>query len=653
MTTNLPTWSKWTSPTGQILETEYLSQIYEGKSHPRHILTNIKINGNEILKQHPHIWINGQPAEYLKRFKWFVHDKQEDISFSKFENNSLELKSKSLEQTIIDTIVKLPSGELRPKKLSKHLKIIGIKKILTDKDKEPKKKLDKCFPYYDDSALHNYNTLEELGTRKFTDKTPIEFRDFSKTDTKPSLQGTKLKVKEFYSINRYKEYISQINERMIPIVVCLFVEKYGKNQGIGTGFLIAKNMFITNHHVLSDDIFKYYQKNGYKLSLKFFYEDNVHLEEQISLSLLDNNKVHFDFVHTSERYKPKEPFDVPEDTPDAYYAFPKAQKLDFTIIQYTGPEVSDRQKKQMVFLAEKASNFFRKPNEEMIRPFVQNDEQNNNNNNKIKALDRATIVQHPENTGCRKQIVFRDILGTEKFLIHYNTGTYSGTSGSPVANGDGNFIALHVSSCTKLNEELYRNRHKISPLMNMHFETYGLRKGYCKVSKRLCSPLDIIKDHLSKLPNGLAYDSPEEYAAQLLLEADCCDPTIKVHAGQCNIGISAIDIFENLDSKGKLQAIQVAQNEARTDAINIRNLEAREAKEARERFEAEQNKKIQRAVDNQKEFDEKEFKDAKTRYDNDLWNTRLWFGLGGGFVGFFAGIGAFMLGLFIQKRKTL
>ncbi|MDL9935955.1 serine protease [Gordonia sp. ABSL1-1] len=158
-----------------------------------------------------------------------------------------------------------------------------------------------------------------------------------------------------------------------------------RGRAAGTGFLVAPNLLLTNHHVLPDD------STARRSAVEFDYQDDA-----------------------DGRPLPVQSFDL---DPDTLYLADK--DLDFALVVVTGSP-------------------------EQLAPFGFNrltDAQGT-----VVIGEFTTIVQHPG--GGKKMVSLRenklvDIL--ERYL-HYSTDTEPGSSGSPVFNDQWEVVALHHAS---------------------------------------------------------------------------------------------------------------------------------------------------------------------------------------------------------------
>ncbi len=196
-------------------------------------------------------------------------------------------------------------------------------------------------------------------------------------------------------------------------VVCHIV--LGGGQGGGTGFLIGKDLIMTNNHVLDS------LETARGAKALFFYTTST---EKVEIDLNPD-----DFFHTS-----KTP-DRTSKTPDRLGFEPtKKGYLDFTIVSIKShPKITE--------ISHLAFSIFGTP-----IPLEQS---------------HANMIHHPLDQGSTYQkISFRENLVKELAIhtIHYTTATMPGSSGAPVMDDEGNLIALHRATCTHIHKALLKDK---------------------------------------------------------------------------------------------------------------------------------------------------------------------------------------------------
>jgi endonuclease G, mitochondrial len=242
------------------------------------------------------------------------------------------------------------------------------------------------------------------------------------------------------------------------------IEKPTDSAAVGTGFLVAPGLMITNHHVIED------QKQALSYGLRMNYQRD--LDGRIEDA--------YDFVFR----------------PDLFFATDPA--LDFTIVAVESTDVSD---------TIDLSDF----------GYLKLIEQTG----KILEGESATIIQHPD--GRPKQIAIFDSEITNivhpNFLL-YKTDTIGGSSGSPVFSSDWLVVALHHAGVPTqaFLDQLKENKVDESQLQVDHKSNEGIRVSAILNSlKNLASEIYEIITNAAKanleesLPiNFSRYDSPFE-----------------------------------------------------------------------------------------------------------------------------------------------
>ncbi len=204
--------------------------------------------------------------------------------------------------------------------------------------------------------------------------------------------------------NKYADTGSLFTFR--AVVVCHIV--LGGGQGGGTGFLIGKDLIMTNNHVLDS------LETARGAKALFFYTTST---EKVEVDLNPD-----DFFHTSA-------------TPDRLGFEPtKKGYLDFTIVSIKShPKITE--------ISYLAFSIFG-----TSIPLAQS---------------HANMIHHPLDQGSTYQkISFRENLIKELAIhtIHYTTATMPGSSGAPVMDDEGNLIALHRATCTHIHKALLKDK---------------------------------------------------------------------------------------------------------------------------------------------------------------------------------------------------
>ena len=209
------------------------------------------------------------------------------------------------------------------------------------------------------------------------------------------------------------EVLSELNER--AKVVCQIVLK----EGVGTAFLIGRDLIMTNHHVLAT------REIAREAKAVFF-----HLKDSQDRVTVDLDPEQF--FYTSP-------------TPDRLGFKPITKtNLDFTI-------VSIKPHPKITAISHIAFSIF--------------------NASKPQEGSYANIIHHPyleSDRSSYQKVSFRDNIVKQvmQFTLHYTTYTNPGSSGSPVMDDAGNLIALHRATCTELLQALLK---ALGPLLEELF----------------------------------------------------------------------------------------------------------------------------------------------------------------------------------------
>lgn len=166
------------------------------------------------------------------------------------------------------------------------------------------------------------------------------------------------------------------------------IDSAGRTMGYGTGFLIGKNILMTNNHVLD------------------------------SLEITQSSYAEFEY-ELDENNKPKSSILFGFEPQKLYIT---DEKLDFTI----------------VYVKQISESGGRNIADYGFVPIIETV-------GKVKEGDAVSIIQHPK--GDRKSVALRNntITQLDEDFIQYQTDTEPGSSGSPVFNDAWELVALHHS----------------------------------------------------------------------------------------------------------------------------------------------------------------------------------------------------------------
>ena len=178
---------------------------------------------------------------------------------------------------------------------------------------------------------------------------------------------------------------------------------------VGTGFLIGRDLIMTNNHVLPSI------KSARMAKAKFFYTTQSlepASEKAVKVDLDPGN-----FFYTSLT---SDPLGFKEN---------KSPNLDFTI-------VSIKPHPRIATISKFAFSIFGAPFPQLGR--------------------RAHIIHHPNGDAQQGSFWGNRISECSAFTIHYTTETVPGSSGAPVMDEAGNLIALHQAVCTQILKSLLK-----------------------------------------------------------------------------------------------------------------------------------------------------------------------------------------------------
>ncbi len=333
-------------------------------------------------------------------------------------------------------------------------------------------------------------------------------------------------------------WLTRLNGR--ALVVCRII--LGKNLGGGTGFLIGKDLIMTNNHVLSS------LESARDAQAQFFYTKD---SEGVQVALNPD-----DFFCTSP-------------SPDLVGFEPiKKGALDFTVVSiHSHPKIRE--------VSHLAFSIFGTP--------IPQEERN------------ANIIHHPLNPDgtSYQRVSFRENLVKEvsMFTLHYTTATLPGSSGAPVIDDEGNLIALHRATCTHILKALLKDK-MLTALLQELFAgipfvggvlTLGQRefKGRCATIGG--SPLYVFSDgelkgqyyyegktaSLFRLINT-QHPSPKKWALDFINTHLPPEEQIAEHHKECNTAVPVKAIHDHLkNTPGLLDQVQIRYQESQKNLPSL------------------------------------------------------------------------------------
>ncbi len=335
-------------------------------------------------------------------------------------------------------------------------------------------------------------------------------------------------------------WLARLNGR--SLVVCRII--LGKDLGGGTGFLIGKDLIMTNNHVLSS------LESARDAQAQFFYTKD---SEGVQVALNPD-----DFFCTSL-------------SPDLLGFEPiKKETFDFTIVSiHSHPKIRE--------VSHLAFSIFGTP--------IPQEERN------------ANIIHHPLNPDgtSYQRVSFRENLVKEvsMFTLHYTTATLPGSSGAPVIDDEGNLIALHRATCTHILKALLKDK-MLTALLQELFGgipflggtlTLGHRefKGRCAIIDG--SPLYVFSDgelkgqyyHVGHTPSPSSlfrlietqHPSPKRWALQFLNSRLPPEEQIADYHKECNTAVPIKAIHDCLRSTGLLDQVQIRYQESQKNLPSL------------------------------------------------------------------------------------
>ena len=429
-----------------------------------------------------HIYINTIPASYLKGFRTSVMPncdegmrfrKVEKDYFLDFEGHWDDWYSKKREVRQLNIHI-LCENTLIVKEVFSCCRVIWIKKLLENTGDLEKGEVYVLYcnslPLDDAIAVADYglseeNTIDAIGSADLV-------------EGPSSLQMAT--GNRYYSVEDFGKYMAQMSKK-IDIVCQISIPKGRLPCEYGTGFLIGHYLIMTNQHVV---------KGGLRgATAKFLYHGTD--QEEMDIPLCEEI--------VCESQSPGKNLPV------------KSGRLDYAILRLTLPPYMYSQRlKALQNLNSVATKFF----EEAFERFEKKNRPSNLSTlQRIKheelRMKRANIIQHPllevtcsdklpqpkqkvsqpQKVPQPKQIAFREnrIHSYDRLMLHYESATKLGSSGSPVLNDEGEWIGLHYAACNLIDTKLFAHVINLCRVFNYYQHSDTSSKTFCfaKGIKRL------------------------------------------------------------------------------------------------------------------------------------------------------------------------
>lgn len=497
-----------------------------------------------------HVFINEIPACYLKGFKSAILPEIEESARFEREGEDyyLDFKgrwdwySREVKQLKIQIRLKESSFSIE---MPSCCRMIWVKRILEEGGASSN---DPYLLFYNDLPLEDAVTAADYG---LIDNDVIEASTRSALIDGPS--SLQMATGGGYdSIADFESYIAQMQEKINIVCQIRIPRGYGQYEW-GTGFLIGHYLIMTNQHVVKRGL------GGAKA--KFFYHGKS----------LDEIDIPLDPESVCES-------ESPGNKP------PTQDQLDYAILRLDPlSQMSVRQLEVLQGLNTVAEQFFNKALERFENKNTLSRLSLNERRAEQKArLKRANIIQHPLLKDTKsgksgpqpKQIAFRDnrVYSHDNLMLHYQSETRPGSSGSPVINDSGEWIGVHYSECNVVKQELFSYVIKLCALLNFqHSETESDDRAFCFIKKE-----KLLYVHCHKEHKGLCtYDAKdaEKFTLRELIMQECDEvKTGKVPLAKfilrflesesrtldeshlyCNTAIIVDAIFKDLKENGQKQ----------------------------------------------------------------------------------------------------
>jgi hypothetical protein len=256
--------------------------------------------------------------------------------------------------------------------------------------------------------------------QSFEQSVGLAARDFDKSDLEAKIR----KFDKFINLNTWLPKLTAIEKQVCSVQI--------DGKAMGTGFLVASDIVLTNYHVVESIIEK---GNSNLISCRFDYkklaENNGYTGEVYTL--------HQDWLIAHSPYSAADCHDS--------LSLPNNDELDYALLRLKQP------------LANRGCITLPSINEKI--------------NDSYQTNAPLFIVQHPEGKPIKLALDTESIiqLNENKTRLYYKTLTEPGSSGSPCFNSDWDLIALHHTGV-----EYIRNGGIPIPMLIQDWEKKGLLK---------------------------------------------------------------------------------------------------------------------------------------------------------------------------------
>lgn len=235
----------------------------------------------------------------------------------------------------------------------------------------------------------------------------------AETPSGPALEKI---VRESNSLLDIHNWIARLTE--IEACVCRIAFETGSGLSPrGTGFLVAPDVVLTNHHVIAPVLDGEFNRTRVRAQFDYHVLRNGSIDAGTIVDLVDHEQKWLIAA------APHDPLDV---TVHALDEEPKPKNLDYALLRLSrkvgAKPIGSAKGKNRGWL-------------DLTKDIAPN-----------AAVDAPIfIVQHPEGAAMKLALETKSVIGTspKNRRIRYRTNTLSGSSGSPVFNQDWELLALH------------------------------------------------------------------------------------------------------------------------------------------------------------------------------------------------------------------